>query len=44
MRNGVTDGALEAAWRAAMWAKAAGQRINDLGFTQLDRPVSAIGG
>ena len=32
------------AWRAAMWAKAAGHGINDPSFVQPDRPMSAIGG
>ena len=36
--------ALEAAWRAAMWAKPAGHGINDPGFIQPARPMSAIGG
>ena len=44
MRNGADDDAIEAAWRAAMWAKAAGHGINDPGFVQPDRPMSAIGG
>jgi cyclic pyranopterin phosphate synthase len=44
LRAGATDGALEAAWRAATWAKAAGHGINDLGFVQPARPMSAIGG
>ena len=44
MRGGADDGVLEAAWRAAMWAKAAGHGINDPGFVQPDRPMSAIGG
>jgi len=44
MRTGGDDDALEAAWRAAMWAKAAGHGINDPGFVQPDRPMSAIGG
>jgi cyclic pyranopterin phosphate synthase len=44
MRAGADDGVLEAAWRAAMWAKAAGHGINDPGFVQPDRPMSAIGG
>ncbi len=44
MRTGADDDALEAAWRAAMWAKAAGHGINDPGFVQPDRPMSAIGG
>ncbi|MCV7280644.1 GTP 3',8-cyclase MoaA [Mycolicibacterium flavescens] len=44
MRSGADDAAVEAAWRAAMWAKAAGHGINDPGFVQPDRPMSAIGG
>lgn len=44
MRADADDAALEAAWRAAMWAKAAGHGINDPGFVQPDRPMSAIGG
>jgi cyclic pyranopterin phosphate synthase len=44
MRAGADDDAVEAAWRGAMWAKAAGHGINDVGFVQPDRPMSAIGG
>lgn len=44
LRSGADDAALETAWRAAMWAKAAGHGINDPGFVQPDRPMSAIGG
>jgi GTP 3',8-cyclase len=44
MRGGAEDAAIEAAWRAAMWAKAAGHGINDPDFVQPDRPMSAIGG
>jgi len=44
LRSGADDGAVEAAWRAAMWAKPAGHGINDPGFVQPDRPMSAIGG
>ena len=44
MRTGADDDGLAAAWRAAMWAKAAGHGINDPGFVQPDRPMSAIGG
>jgi cyclic pyranopterin phosphate synthase len=44
MRGGADDAAIEAAWRAAMWAKAAGHGINDPDFVQPDRPMSAIGG
>lgn len=44
MRTGADDDALERAWRAAMWVKAAGHGINDPGFVQPERPMSAIGG
>lgn len=44
MRGGADDAAVEAAWRSAMWSKAAGHGINDPGFVQPDRPMSAIGG
>lgn len=44
LRSGADDDALEAAWRAAMWAKAAGHGINNPDFVQPDRPMSAIGG
>jgi GTP 3',8-cyclase len=44
LRDGADDDALEAAWRAAMWSKAAGHGINDPDFVQPDRPMSAIGG
>jgi cyclic pyranopterin phosphate synthase len=44
LRGGADDDAVEAAWRAAMWAKPAGHGINDPGFVQPDRPMSAIGG
>jgi cyclic pyranopterin phosphate synthase len=44
MRTGADDAAIEAAWRAAMWAKAAGHGINDPDFVQPARPMSAIGG
>lgn len=44
LRAGADDDALEAAWRAAMWAKPAGHGINDPSFTQPARPMSAIGG
>jgi GTP 3',8-cyclase len=44
MRRGADDDAVEAAWRAAMWAKPAGHGINDPGFEQPERPMSAIGG
>jgi cyclic pyranopterin phosphate synthase len=44
LRSGADDDAIEAAWRAAMWAKPAGHGINDPGFVQPDRPMSSIGG
>ncbi len=44
LRSGADDDAIEAAWRAAMWAKAAGHGINDPDFVQPTRPMSAIGG
>ena len=44
MRAGADDAAVEAAWRNAMWAKPAGHGINDPGFVQPARPMSAIGG
>ena len=44
LRGGADDDAIEAAWRAAMWAKPAGHGINDPDFIQPDRPMSAIGG
>ncbi|RUP04524.1 MAG: GTP 3',8-cyclase MoaA [Mycobacterium sp.] len=44
LRGGADDAAIEAAWRAAMWAKPAGHGINEPGFIQPDRPMSAIGG
>jgi cyclic pyranopterin phosphate synthase len=44
LRTGADDDAIEAAWRAAMWAKPAGHGINDPDFVQPDRPMSAIGG
>lgn len=44
LRDGSPDEAIEAAWRATMWRKPAGHGINDPGFVQPDRPMSAIGG
>jgi GTP 3',8-cyclase len=44
MRGGADDAELEAAWRTAMWRKAAGHGINEPGFVQPQRPMSAIGG
>lgn len=44
LRDGADDDAIEYAWRSAMWGKAAGHGINDPGFVQPSRPMSAIGG
>jgi GTP 3',8-cyclase len=44
MRAGADDEELATLWRLAMWGKARGHGINDGGFTQPDRPMSAIGG
>ncbi|QEM47956.1 GTP 3',8-cyclase MoaA [Mycolicibacterium grossiae] len=44
LRSGADDAAIEATWRAAMWGKPAGHGINDPGFVQPLRPMSAIGG
>ncbi|MDF2822881.1 MAG: cyclohydrolase subunit MoaA, partial [Mycobacterium sp.] len=44
LRGGADDDAIEYAWRTAMWGKAAGHGINDPGFVQPSRPMSAIGG
>jgi cyclic pyranopterin phosphate synthase len=44
LRAGAEDGELADMWRAGMWTKLAGHRINDAGFAQPIRPMSAIGG
>jgi cyclic pyranopterin phosphate synthase len=44
LRSGADDGAIEAAWRTAIWGKPAGHGINDPDFVQPPRPMSAIGG
>lgn len=44
LRRGASDSAVAAVWRAAMWGKPAGHGINDPGFVQPARPMSAIGG
>jgi cyclic pyranopterin phosphate synthase len=44
MRDGASDEALAGLWRETMWAKLAGHQINDAGFAQPIRPMSAIGG
>lgn len=44
MRDGADDETLAEAWREAMWGKLPGHGIDDPGFLQPDRPMSAIGG
>jgi cyclic pyranopterin phosphate synthase len=44
LRGGATDEEIADLWRSAMWTKAAGHGINDPGFLQPARPMSAIGG
>jgi cyclic pyranopterin phosphate synthase len=44
LRAGASDEDIAQVWRGTMWAKAAGHGINDAGFHQPDRPMSAIGG
>ena len=44
LRAGATDGEIADAWRVAMWGKLPGHAIDDPGFLQPDRPMSAIGG
>jgi cyclic pyranopterin phosphate synthase len=44
LRSGATDDDIATAWRSAMWGKAAGHGINEPGFQQPQRPMSAIGG
>ncbi|WP_170211610.1 GTP 3',8-cyclase MoaA [Saccharothrix australiensis] len=44
LRGGASDEEVAERWRANAWAKAAGHGINDAGFHQPDRPMSAIGG
>lgn len=44
LRGGGTDAEIADAWRVAMWGKKAGHGIDDPGFLQPDRPMSAIGG
>ncbi len=44
MRAGASDEELAARWRAAVAAKLPGHGINDPGFLQPARPMSAIGG
>jgi cyclic pyranopterin phosphate synthase len=44
LRGGASDGEIADTWRAAMWGKLAGHGIDEPGFLQPDRPMSAIGG
>ena len=44
LRAGATDDELADLWRGAMWAKPAGHGIDDPGFAQPARTMSAIGG
>jgi cyclic pyranopterin phosphate synthase len=44
LRAGGSDADLADTWRAGMWTKLAGHQINDAGFAQPIRPMSAIGG
>lgn len=44
LRNGAGDAELATAWATAMWGKLPGHGIDDPGFLQPDRPMSAIGG
>jgi GTP 3',8-cyclase len=44
LRGGASDAEIADIWRYAMWGKLAGHGINDPGFLQPDRPMSAIGG
>jgi GTP 3',8-cyclase len=44
LRAGASDEELAARWRVAMWGKKAGAGVDDPGFLQPERPMSAIGG
>lgn len=44
LREGADDAAIADCWRGAMWEKPAGHGINEPGFLQPSRPMSAIGG
>jgi cyclic pyranopterin phosphate synthase len=44
LRAGADDAELADLWRGGMWTKLAGHRINEAGFAQPIRPMSAIGG
>jgi len=44
IRGGASDEELAQVWAGAMWGKLPGHGIDDPGFLQPDRPMSAIGG
>ena len=44
MRSGAGDDEIARLWRNTMWQKLPGHGIDDPGFLQPDRPMSAIGG
>ncbi|MFC7406331.1 GTP 3',8-cyclase MoaA [Georgenia alba] len=44
LRGGASDEEVAERWREAMWGKKAGHGIDDAGFLQPARPMSAIGG
>jgi cyclic pyranopterin phosphate synthase len=44
LRSGAEDEVIADAWRRTMWDKLAGHEINEAGFAQPIRPMSAIGG
>ena len=44
LRAGCDDAEIADRWRAAMWVKLPGHAIDDPGFLQPSRPMSAIGG
>ncbi|EHR63326.1 molybdenum cofactor biosynthesis protein A [Saccharomonospora cyanea NA-134] len=44
LREGADDERIADAWRDTMWGKLAGHEINEAGFAQPIRPMSAIGG
>jgi cyclic pyranopterin phosphate synthase len=44
LRAGAGDEEIAARWRTAMWGKKAGSGLDDPGFQQPQRPMSAIGG
>lgn len=44
LRGGASDAEIAVVWRHAMWRKRPGHGIDDEGFLQPSRPMSAIGG